>query len=94
MKKIAQRIIGLKSNIVLSIFLPAFTLVFFSQCSEPASEAGKSATPPKADKIPIELTAHGDTRIDNYYWMRLSDEQKSAEIQAFHLGLLCKSAQS
>ena len=35
--------------------------------------------PPVAEKIPYELVSHGDTRIDNYYWMRLSDEQKNAE---------------
>lgn len=34
--------------------------------------------PPKAEKEAHELTIHGDTRIDNYYWMRLSDEQKNA----------------
>ena len=34
---------------------------------------------PVAEKIPEELVAHGDTRIDSYYWMRLSDEQKNAE---------------
>jgi oligopeptidase B len=33
---------------------------------------------PIAEKIPFELKIHGETRIDNYYWMRLSDEQKSA----------------
>ncbi|MEA1898433.1 MAG: S9 family peptidase [Bacteroidota bacterium] len=35
--------------------------------------------PPVAEKIAMELTIHGDTRVDNYYWMRLSDEQKNAE---------------
>lgn len=35
--------------------------------------------PPIADKIPFEMTAHGDLRIDNYYWMKLSDEQKLAK---------------
>jgi oligopeptidase B len=35
--------------------------------------------PPDTEKIPVELVNHGDTRIDNYYWMRLSDEQKSSE---------------
>ncbi len=35
--------------------------------------------PPVAQKIPNEITTHGDSRIDNYYWMRLSDEQKNAE---------------
>ena len=31
-----------------------------------------------AKKIAHELVEHGDKRIDNYYWMRLSDEQKNA----------------
>ena len=35
--------------------------------------------PPVANKISYEMTEHGDTRIDNYYWMRLSDDQKSAK---------------
>ncbi|MBT8310719.1 MAG: S9 family peptidase [Flavobacteriaceae bacterium] len=34
---------------------------------------------PVAEKSPEELTIHGDTRIDDYFWMRLSDEQKNAE---------------
>jgi len=34
---------------------------------------------PVAKKIAKELTLHGDTRVDNYFWMRLSDEQKNAE---------------
>ncbi|MEM9053646.1 MAG: oligopeptidase B, partial [Bacteroidota bacterium] len=36
-------------------------------------------TPPVAKKVAEEFTIHGDTRIDNYFWMRLSDEQKEAE---------------
>ena len=31
-----------------------------------------------AKKIPHELVEHGDKRIDNYYWMRLTDDQKNA----------------
>lgn len=34
---------------------------------------------PLAEKIAKELVAHDHTRIDNYFWMRLSDEQKNAE---------------
>lgn len=34
---------------------------------------------PSADKIPEALTAHGDTRTDDYFWMRLSDAQKNAK---------------
>lgn len=30
------------------------------------------------------MTIHGDTRVDDYYWMRLTDEQKSAEEKDSH----------
>jgi len=36
----------------------------------------KYITPPKAEKIKKELTIHGDTRIDNYYWLKNRDDQK------------------
>ncbi|HON19449.1 MAG TPA: S9 family peptidase [Salinivirgaceae bacterium] len=32
--------------------------------------------PPKANKIPHELTIHGDTRIDNYFWMNQRDSKE------------------
>jgi oligopeptidase B len=31
---------------------------------------------PKAEKKTYKIEQHGDTRNDNYYWMRLTDEQK------------------
>lgn len=34
---------------------------------------------PIAKKVPHEITWHGHKRVDNYFWMRLSDEQKEAE---------------
>jgi oligopeptidase B len=33
---------------------------------------------PQASARPHEMTIHGDTRVDNYYWMKLTDEQKNA----------------
>lgn len=36
-------------------------------------------TPPKAKKIPEKISIHGDTRVDDYFWMRLTDEQKEAK---------------
>ncbi|AUC17074.1 oligopeptidase B [Tenacibaculum sp. SZ-18] len=36
-------------------------------------------TPPVAEKQPKKLEKHGDVRVDNYFWMRLTDEQKNAE---------------
>ena len=38
----------------------------------------KTIQAPSAEKQMQQLTAHGDTRTDEYYWMRLSDEQKSS----------------
>lgn len=32
--------------------------------------------PPVAEKIPKKLTIHGDTRIDNYFWMNQRDDEK------------------
>ena len=34
-------------------------------------------TPPKAKKIPKKLSLHGDTRIDNYYWL---NERENPEV--------------
>lgn len=34
---------------------------------------------PQAKKIEKTITTHGDSRQDDYFWMRLSDEQKEAE---------------
>ncbi|AFP85363.1 protease II [secondary endosymbiont of Heteropsylla cubana] len=36
-------------------------------------------SPPKAKKRPYSLTLHGDTRIDNYYWLR-DDKRKSSDV--------------
>ena len=50
-----------------------------NQESTTADKKMEDITPPLAKKIPKELTAHGDVRVDDYFWMRLSDEQKNAE---------------
>ena len=39
---------------------------------------------PIAEKIPTKLEKHGDVRIDNYFWMRLSDEQKLSPVKDEH----------
>jgi oligopeptidase B len=31
-------------------------------------------SPPVADRRPVELTAHGHTRIDEYFWLRERDD--------------------
>ena len=39
----------------------------------------KNVKAPIAKKIAFEINQHGEKRIDDYFWMRLSDEQKEAE---------------
>ena len=68
----------------MSRFSPCLALLCaatFAACSTTDSEMPNSEMPaaPDAKKIPLELTDHGDTRVDDYFWMRLSDEQKKAE---------------
>ena len=53
-------------------------LLIFTGCQSFDNTKNLSVAP-IAKKIPKELTIHDDTRIDNYFWMRLSDEQKKAE---------------
>ncbi len=47
--------------------------------TDESQNLANTLVPPVADKINKEITTHGHTRIDPYFWMRLSDEQKNAE---------------
>ena len=49
----------------------------FTNCERMKNETESAIIQPVAEKVAKDLTAHGDVRIDNYYWMRLSDEQKN-----------------
>jgi len=56
--------------------------LFLTNCKQEQKETAKpyqSLDAPEAKKELKELSMHGDTRLDNYFWMRLSDEQKNAE---------------
>lgn len=39
-------------------------------------------TPPKATKRPYPITIHGDTRVDDYYWLR-DDERSDPQVLAY-----------
>lgn len=69
----------MKSNRIprYKLFTVIGLILFLSYvgCGE-GKKAGPAATeikPPVAKIIPKELTAHGDTRIDNYYWLSERD---------------------
>lgn len=65
----------LKQPVALIIYALAL-----NACNPATEEAKKEDTPPPtAEKVAKELTANGNTRIDNYYWMKLTDEQKNAD---------------
>lgn len=64
----------------LTAFCALFLAVFFTACQTSNDMSNSDdATAPVAKKVPFEMTLHGDTRVDNYFWMRLSDAQKEAE---------------
>ncbi|MFZ1453375.1 MAG: oligopeptidase B, partial [Ferruginibacter sp.] len=63
----------MQKNIMPAIIIAALVI---SSCNNKDSEMTKTAytwadsiAPPVAEKKAKELIAHGDTRIDNYYWM-------------------------
>ena len=49
-------------------------LITLKSCGETGTE---KLMPPKAKKIPHELTIHNNTRIDNYFWLR---ERENPEV--------------
>ncbi len=63
-----------------SILLLASASILLASCgAENKSENKEMPKSPEAKKQAFEITTHGHTRVDNYYWMKLSDEQKEAE---------------
>lgn len=69
-----------------SLCLAALSLAVLSACNKVPDNKEQAViteqvqvVAPLAKKIPHEMTIHGDTRIDNYYWMR-DDERKDAAV--------------
>ncbi|MFO7672721.1 MAG: prolyl oligopeptidase family serine peptidase, partial [Lutibacter sp.] len=61
-----------------SFYFIAVLFLIFSSCKveKPSNDLIEA---PVAKKNPKSLTIHNDTRTDDYFWMRLSDEQKNAK---------------
>lgn len=68
----------------MHISITGFLLIFFlttgcdRKTRESSSTASESLQPPRPEKIPHEISTSGNKRIDNYYWMRLTEEQRDA----------------
>jgi len=56
-----------------------FIYIFFFLILFSCNQNENMNKPPIAEKKPFEFEIHGDIRIDNYHWMRLSDDQKNSE---------------
>jgi len=64
----------------LTFYFILVIFLIFSGCkSNDEKKPYQLVEAPMAKQIAEELTIHDDTRIDNYFWMRLSDAQKNAE---------------
>ena len=62
--------------IFLGFFVIGSLIIGCTTKPEENSKVAETILPPKAEKIPEELTAKGNKRIDNYYWMKLSEAQQ------------------
>ncbi|WP_232829245.1 S9 family peptidase [Aureibaculum luteum] len=67
----------------IAFLLTILSLTFATSCKKDKMQT-EDIKPPIADVVPKEMETHGDTRIDNYYWMRLSDEQKNSKTSDEH----------
>ena len=65
--------------LIFLMVLFSFAIFFMEACSK-KKESYKASTPPMAKKIPKELSLHGHTRIDDYYWLR---ERDNPEVTAY-----------
>ncbi|KPV94917.1 Protease 2 [Pseudoalteromonas sp. P1-9] len=63
------------------IALSALSLIVLSACNNTQNNNQTDIAAPIAKKVPFEMKHHGNTRVDNYYWMR-DDERKDPEILA------------
>jgi oligopeptidase B len=57
----------------------AYAVIFLSIFIVSSCTQAKKPEPPVAEIIPKELTIHGDTRVDNYYWLNQRENPKVIE---------------
>jgi len=76
-------------KLIKALTISALSATVIAACShqqvensaqQAVKEQGNKAAP-TAKKIPFEITTHGHTRVDNYYWMR-DDKREDPEILA------------
>ncbi|HEX9974669.1 MAG TPA: prolyl oligopeptidase family serine peptidase, partial [bacterium] len=73
--KTGFKFLKIKKVSLLTLFL---LLIIIISCSK-QQQSPQNLIPPKAKKIVQELTIHGDTRIDDYFWLRERDNPEVIE---------------
>ena len=66
------------NNIPLFLIILSMTVNSCNQMSEETTTRTDTDAP-VAEKKDSVIVTHGHSRIDPYFWMRLTDEQKNAE---------------
>ena len=61
-------------NITSYIF--GISILIISACQSPKTSTEPSMKPPIAEVKPHEMTIHGHTRNDNYFWLREREDEK------------------
>ncbi len=69
--KLRHRLSGWTLPLLLGILCVSLALV--QPACAPSKDTEPGIQPPVAKQIPKELTIHGDTRVDNYYWLNERD---------------------
>ena len=72
---------GWNRNIkIIAVPCVIVVLTFAAMRCEKAEIPASAAKPPVAKVLPKELTEHGQTRIDNYYWL---NQRENPEVIAY-----------
>ncbi len=75
----------MKAILTQRFFLFSLSILIFAACKNDSNQSNENMTtlyenmtaqPPAAEKQPKELTEHGNTRIDNYYWLNQREDPK------------------
>jgi len=73
-------ILRTRSGYKIFLIIPIVFALFFTEGCSRRQESSERTLPPIAKEVPKELTLHGHTRIDDYYWL---NERDNPEVMAY-----------
>ncbi|CRL63124.1 S9 family peptidase [Proteus penneri] len=72
-------LVATKKRMTLQLTSAIIALLISTTPALAQNQKDSLVTPPKANKVPHVMTEHGDTRTDNYYWLR-DDSRKDPKV--------------